>query len=59
MSLEDYRDIRIDLEELHEQARRNREERFQFVELLAEWAEWVKKTPHSLWSKQQKEFLKK
>ncbi len=50
----DYHDVKIDLREIAEQVRRNKEERLQFIEFFAKW---VKKTPNSIWSKKQKDFM--
>ena len=44
----------IDLKEMEEEKERNRQERLKFIEL---YAEWVKKTPNEVWSKQQKELI--
>jgi len=54
MSSDDYHKIKIDLKEIEEQVRKNREGRLKFVEM---YAEWIKKTPNKVWSKQQKEFM--
>lgn len=45
---------KIDLKEMEEEKERNRQERLEFIEL---YAEWVKKTPNEVWSKQQKELI--
>ena len=46
-----YQDLKIDLKELEEDMRRNREERLEFVK---KYAEWVKNTPNKTWSSQHK-----
>ena len=43
-----------DLKELQELKRKNSEERMKFIE---QYAEWVKKTPNKVWSKQQKKLM--
>ena len=45
---------KIDLEELGKEMARNREQRLEFAK---QYAEWVKKTPNKVWSKQQKGLL--
>jgi len=47
---------KIDLEELKRDKKKNFEERIKFTE---EYAEWVKKTPNKVWSKQQKSITKR
>lgn len=46
----------IDLEELKKRKERNFEERIKFIEW---YAEWLKKTPNKVWSKQQKSIIDK
>lgn len=43
--------MKIDLKELEEQKKENFKERLEFIK---KYAEWVKKTPNKIWSKQQK-----
>ena len=45
---------KIDLKELEEEMRLNRKQRMEFIDL---YAEWIKKTPNKVWSKQHKKFL--
>ena len=45
-----------DLKELDEEINRNRKERFKFIDM---YAEWLKKTPNKVWSKQQNKLLNK
>ena len=45
---------KIDLEELEEEMKLNRKQRMEFIDM---YAEWVKKTPNKVWSKQHKKFL--
>ncbi|MFH1751791.1 MAG: hypothetical protein ABH821_02535 [archaeon] len=45
-----------DLKELKEEMERNRKQRMDFVNL---YAEWLKKTPNKVWSKQQNKYLDK
>ncbi|MBU2100025.1 hypothetical protein KKG83_08160 [Candidatus Micrarchaeota archaeon] len=47
---------KIDLKELEKEKERNRKNRLEFVKL---YAEWLKKTPNKIWSKQQNKFLNK
>ncbi len=47
---------RIDLDELKKEMELNRQQRLEFVRF---YAEWLKKTPNSVWSKQQAKYLKK
>ena len=44
-----------DLKELEEEKKRNRKQRMDFVNM---YAEWLKKTPNKVWSKQQAKYLK-
>lgn len=46
--------IKIDLDELKEQRKRNFDERLRFIEM---YVKWLKKTPNKVWSRQQKEFF--
>jgi len=46
--------LKIDLKELKEEMKRNKEQRLEFVRL---YANWLKKTPNKVWSRQQKKFL--
>jgi hypothetical protein len=46
----------MNLEELKKLKKENSEERIRFVE---KYAEWVKKTPNKIWSKQQKNLESK
>ncbi len=46
--------MKVDLEELEEEKKRNFEERLKFIDL---YVEWLKKTPNEEWSKQQKELI--
>lgn len=43
----------IDLEELKRKKEKNFQERLEFIKW---YAEWVKKTPNNVWSKQQKDL---
>ncbi|MDP2666695.1 MAG: hypothetical protein Q8P05_04320 [Candidatus Diapherotrites archaeon] len=45
-----------DWKEMEEEKRRNSEQRMAFVE---HYAEWLKKTPNKVWSKQHAKFLGK
>ena len=45
---------KIDLKKLEEAKRKNFEERIGFIE---EYAEWIKRTPNKVWSKQQREIV--
>jgi len=45
-----------DLKELEEEKQRNRQQRMDFVDM---YAEWLKKTPNKVWSKQQAKYLDK
>jgi len=45
-----------DLEELEEEKQRNRKQRMEFVNM---YADWLKKTPNKVWSKQQAKYLGK
>ncbi len=47
---------KIDLEELKKEMESNRRQRMQFVD---QYAEWLKKTPNRVWSKQHAKFLGK
>ena len=52
----DYRKLKLtkkDFEEIDEGIRKNKEERMKFIEFAAEW---LKKTPNKVWSKQQKKY---
>lgn len=42
---------KIDLKAMEEFKKKNFEERIKFID---QYAEWVKKTPNKIWSKQQK-----
>ena len=43
-----------DLIELKEEMKRNRKQRMEFVNM---YADWLKKTPNKVWSKQQVKYL--
>lgn len=45
-----------DLKELKEEMKRNRQQRMEFVNM---YANWIKKTPNKVWSKQQVKYLDK
>ena len=45
-----------DLKELEKEKQRNRQQRMDFVDM---YAEWLKKTPNKVWSKQQAKYLDK
>jgi len=45
---------KIDLKRLEEFKKKNFEERIKFID---QYAEWVKKTPNKVWSKQQKSII--
>ncbi len=45
---------KIDIEELKRERQRNFEERLRFIDL---YVEWLKKTPNSVWSKEQNELI--
>ncbi len=45
-----------DLKELEEEKERNRRQRMDFVDM---YAEWLKKTPNKVWSKQQAKYMDK
>jgi hypothetical protein len=47
---------KIDLEELKQEKKRNTEQRRDFAK---KYAEWLKKTPNKIWSKQQNKMLNK
>ena len=47
---------KIDLKKLDEAKKRNFEERIKFID---QYAEWLKKTPNKVWSKQQKSIIDK
>lgn len=44
-----------DLKEIDEEIARNRKQRMEFVDL---YAEWLKRTPNKVWSKQQNKLFK-
>jgi hypothetical protein len=44
----------IDFKELKEEMKRNKKQRREFVK---QYAEWLKKTPNKVWSKQHVKFL--
>ncbi|UCH88942.1 MAG: hypothetical protein JSV49_12020 [Thermoplasmata archaeon] len=46
--------MKLDLKELEDDKKRNFEERLKFIDL---YVEWLKKTPNSVWSKQQKKLI--
>jgi len=46
----------IDLEELKKSKEKNFKERLEFIDF---YANWVKKTPNKVWSKQQKTIIDK
>ncbi len=46
--------VKLDLEDLEADKKRNFEERLAFIDL---YVEWLKRTPNEIWSKQQKEFM--
>jgi len=43
-----------DLKELEEEIKRNSRQRMDFIDL---YAEWLKKTPNKVWSRQQNKLL--
>lgn len=45
-----------DFKELREEMKRNKKQRMQFID---DYAEWLKKTPNKVWSKQHVKFLDK
>lgn len=45
-----------DLKELDEEIKRNRQQRMEFVNM---YAEWLKKTPNAVWSKQHAKYFGK
>ena len=45
-----------DLKELKEEMRRNRQQRMEFIDM---YAEWLKKTPNKVWSRQQAKYFNK
>ena len=47
---------KIDLKELKEEMELNRQQRLEFVR---QYAEWLKKTPNKVWSRQQAKYLNK
>ena len=47
---------KIDLDELKKEMELNRRQRLEFVR---QYAEWLKKTPNKVWSKQQAKYLDK
>ncbi len=46
---------KIDLKELKKEMELNKQQRLEFVR---QYAEWLKKTPNKVWSKQQAKYLK-
>ena len=46
--------LKVDLEELAKDKKRNFEERLKFIDA---YVEWLKKTPNRIWSRQQKRML--
>ncbi|MCK5291102.1 MAG: hypothetical protein KAR39_03680 [Thermoplasmata archaeon] len=46
--------VKLDLEDLEADKKRNFEERLAFIDL---YVEWLKKTPNKVWSRQHKEFI--
>jgi hypothetical protein len=44
----------LNLNEIEEDRKRNRKQRLEFITM---YAQWVKRTPNSVWSKQQKQML--
>lgn len=42
-----------DLKELKEEMKRNREQRMEFIDM---YADWLKKTPNKVWSRQQVKY---
>lgn len=46
--------MKIDLQELEEEKKKNFEERLKFID---SYVEWLKKTPNREWSRQQVEIL--
>lgn len=46
---------KIDLKELKEEMDLNRQQRLEFVK---QYAQWLKKTPNKVWSKQQAKYQK-
>jgi hypothetical protein len=49
----DYKKFKIDLKEVDKAIKINKKQRMEFVE---QYAEWLKKTPNKVWSKQQKKY---
>ncbi|MDD5162842.1 MAG: hypothetical protein PHD95_01395 [Candidatus ainarchaeum sp.] len=47
---------KIDLSELKKEMELNRQQRLEFVRV---YAEWLKKTPNKVWSKQQAKYMDK
>ena len=47
---------KIDLKELEEEIARNRQQRLEFARF---YAEWLKKTPNAVWSRQQNALIDK
>jgi len=47
---------KIDLKELKREMELNRQQRLEFVR---QYADWLKKTPNKVWSKQQAKYLNK
>jgi hypothetical protein len=45
---------KIDLKELERDQERNAKERLKFIDM---YTEWLKKTPNTVWSKEQKKIL--
>jgi hypothetical protein len=48
--------LKFDLKELEEDKKRNFQERLLFID---RYVQWLKKTPNSVWSKQQKKLIDK
>jgi hypothetical protein len=46
--------LKLNLKELEEDKKRNFEDRLKFIDM---YVEWLRKTPNSVWSKQQKELI--
>ena len=45
-----------DLREIDKEIESNRRQRMEFIDM---YAEWIKKTPNKVWSRQHKKFLDK
>jgi hypothetical protein len=56
MNVEDIKAIHVDMDEVRADIEQNRKERLKFID---QYAEWLKKTPNAVWSKQQNVLLGK